>query len=69
MRYMVHVLSNRACMVIERHHPNFHPHYADFRVMFADGVYRIIRLRHLREAMAGEIRAFTRERSLFGGAA
>lgn len=69
MRVVVDILTGRACRIVERYHPNFHPFYADFRVHYADGVYKIVRQRHMREAMTGEVRTFNQQWRSAGRAA
>ncbi len=53
---VVSVLSGLPGVIIERYTPNFNPYYLDYRVRFFDGYYRIIRDRHLRLPMSGEVR-------------
>jgi len=53
---VVSVLSGVPGVIIERYTPNFNPFYADYRIRCSDGYYRVIRERHLRMAMAGEVR-------------
>ena len=59
---VVSVISGVQGVIIERYTPNFNPFYADYRVRCSDGYYRVIRERHLRTPMAGEVRTALQER-------
>lgn len=57
----VNCLNGRVGKILERYSVNFHFHYADFRIWFLpEDEYRIVRARHLRPPMPGEIRAYQR---------
>lgn len=53
---VVSILNGLPGVIIERYTPNFNPFYLDYRVRCSDGCYRVIRERHLRKPMAGEVR-------------
>ncbi len=62
---VVNVLTGSVGRVVERYHPNFNPHYADFRVRFIGDRYHVVRQRHLRRPMPAEHRLFARWNARF----
>lgn len=67
--YVVDVLSGSVGQIVERYHPNYHPHYADFRIRFIGDRYRVVRQRHLRSPLLGERISYDRwnRSGLFAG--
>lgn len=65
---VVSVLNGRVGRVIEQYHHSTTPYYRDYRVWFADGKYWIVRERHLRSPIPGEIRIESRARRVLRAA-
>lgn len=55
---VVSVLDGRVGKISERWGASTNPHYQEFLVHYPDHSHKIVRLRHLRFAMAGERRQF-----------
>lgn len=61
MRIAVNVTNNRVCRILERFTPTHNPFYRDYLVQYADRETRVVRERHMRQPMTGEVRAFTNQ--------